>query len=114
MELDEKMLLLLVYLAGGILLVILALPLIRNKVKPNYWYGFRVAKTLEDPDIWYAVNRYTGKWLLVTGVCTIIGALILYLIPGLSLDAYALAVLGVFVAAFSICLVQSIRYLRSL
>jgi hypothetical protein len=43
------------FVVSGLLLCVLAIPMILKKVKPNFWYGFRVRKTLENPDIWYAV-----------------------------------------------------------
>jgi hypothetical protein len=88
------------YVGTGLLLCILSIPMILKKVKPNGLYGFRVKKTLENPDIWYAVNCYSGKWLLATGLITIISTIVLAYVPGLSIDAYALAVLAVFTIAF--------------
>jgi uncharacterized membrane protein len=51
----------------GILFVALSIPLIRNRVPPNRFYGFRTAKTLSDPKIWYEVNRISGNDLLIAG-----------------------------------------------
>ena len=51
----------------GIMFVGLSIPLIRNRVPPNRFYGFRTAKTLSDPKIWYEVNRISGNDLLVAG-----------------------------------------------
>ena len=55
----------------GALMIALAIPLIQGKVKPNSWYGFRITRTLSDPDIWYAVNAYAGKGLLAYGAIII-------------------------------------------
>ena len=100
------------YLGSGLLLAILSIPLIFHKIKPNGLYGFRVKRTLEDPNLWYAVNEYAGKWLLVTGICTILVSVILYFIPGISVDGYALRCLGVFVVVIAIGMIRSVRYMR--
>ena len=55
------------YLISGVLLVLLALPLLYDKVPPNAFYGFWVAKTLDNPQIWYAVNRYAARRLVAAG-----------------------------------------------
>jgi uncharacterized membrane protein len=102
------------YLIAGLLLIGLSIPLILKKVKPNALYGFRLQQTLDDPQVWYAVNAYSGKWLLVAGIATIVAAIGFYLIPGISLDAYALACLGVVGTLLVIGFVQSIRYLNKL
>ncbi len=43
--------LLFIYMGGGLLLVLIALPLIAGKIKPNLYYGFRVPTTLKNPEM---------------------------------------------------------------
>ena len=63
--------LVLLYIAGGILLILLAIPLYLGSIKPNLWYGFRIRKTLENPNIWYAVNKFGAAWMMVSGLVTV-------------------------------------------
>jgi len=106
--------LVIIYVAGGLLLTAFSIPLVLGKIPPNGLYGFRVKKTLENPDAWYPANRYTGKWLLATGLLTAITAIGMYFIPGLSVDAYALGFLAIFGVAFATSIVMSVRYINSL
>jgi hypothetical protein len=106
--------LLVLYVAAGLLLIGLAVPLIWRKVRPNAWYGFRVRQTLTDSDIWYAANAYAGKYLLGVGVITVVTAIGLYRVPGITLDAYALACAGIILAALAVCVIQCFRYLAKL
>jgi uncharacterized membrane protein len=101
------------YIGGGLLLTGLSIPLILRKVKPNYWYGFRVKATLEDPVIWYEVNAYAGRRLMVVGLLTVVAATGLYFTPNLSLDSYALGCMAVSVGGLTLTLIQSARYLKS-
>ncbi len=110
----DRLILLALYVGAGLLLAGLSVPLINKKIPPNAWYGFRVPKTFQNDSIWYAANQYAGKRLLVTGIGTLIAAVGLSLLPQLSLDAYAIGVLGVFAVILFIGLVQSFIYLRSL
>jgi len=105
---------LILYVVLGLLMVVLAVPLIKHKVKPNGLYGFRVPQTLNDPDVWYAVNAHFGRRLLVTGMATTLAALLLYRLPGLDVDSYAWALLAVFVLFFGVGVVQSWRYMNAL
>lgn len=107
-------LLLVFYVGAGLLLIALAVPLIRRKVPPNAWYGFRVPQTWSDPEIWYAANAHAGKYLLAVGVITVLAAIVLYLVPGISLDAYALACAGIILAALTVCAIRCFRYLAKL
>jgi hypothetical protein len=52
--------------------------------------------------------------LLVTAACFLIGSIILYFIPGISVDAYALGCLAFFAIPFTIGLLQSVSYLWAL
>ena len=100
------------YVIFGILMAVLAIPLLLDKVPPNPWYGFRVPSTLSDPTLWYKANRYMARWLLLTGIITIAAAIILYFVPGLSVDSYAWWLLAIFGVPFVAMIVASFRYLR--
>jgi MFS family permease len=104
--------LLLGYVVAGLVLAALSVPLIRRRVGPNAWYGFRVRRTLQDAAVWYEVNAYAGRRLFVAGLVTAAAALALALVPGLSVDLYALACLAAALVAIGVAIVQSFRYLR--
>jgi hypothetical protein len=61
-------------------LIGISIPLIQGRLGPNPWYGFRVRRTLEDPDLWYPVNAYSGWWGLSVGVAEIVVAAVLYIL----------------------------------
>jgi hypothetical protein len=102
------------FVVSGLLLSVISIPMILKKIKPNGLYGFRVKKTMENPDIWYAVNSYSGKWLLGTGLVIVAAATGLSFVPNLTIDTYALSVLAVFVFAFAVSIAASVRYMNSL
>lgn len=58
----------------GVLYIGLGLPLLRGRIRPNRWYGCRTKKTLSDERIWFAVNRVTGRDLIIGGISLIITA----------------------------------------
>ncbi len=51
--------------------IVVAFPLVMQKVPPNWWYGFRTRKTLADPDVWYRANYLGGVGLLYAGVVSL-------------------------------------------
>jgi uncharacterized membrane protein len=112
---SDKEIILAIYAGGGIFLILISLPLLAGKIPPNLLYGFRVPKTLNNPQIWYEINRYAARWLILTGVVTSIAALAIYAIfPDMSLDAYALACLAVFSLVLIYGVSQSFLKLRSM
>jgi hypothetical protein len=101
-----------IYILGGSVLIVLSVPLIFRRIPPNSVYGFRIRWIMEDPELWYSVNAHTGKWVAFVGVCAILGAVGLSLIPGISVSVYAFACLGFFAASFALALLEAIRFLR--
>ena len=55
-----------------------SIPLIFKRIKPNYFYGVRTKKTLENKEIWYKANKIFGILLYITAIIMIIGSMILY------------------------------------
>ena len=109
-----KSALLIPYLIIGSALVVLSIPLIRQRIAPNRWYGFRVRRTLEDPKVWYAVNRYSAFHLLGLGVAMLGVAVICYAVPGVSFVADAIISTSVMLAGLAFALIRSFRYLARL
>lgn len=74
---DEVLTSALAFAAVGVLFVVSGIPLRMGRVRPNDWYGCRTRKTLSDEKVWYAVNRVTGRDLVVAGLAVIAGSLAL-------------------------------------
>lgn len=49
------------------LFILLSIPLILKKIKPNRVYGVRLKATLSDESIWYRANRYFGWHIFIVG-----------------------------------------------
>lgn len=99
---------------SGLFLAGISVPMILGKIPPNGLYGFRVKKTMENPEIWYAVNTYSGKRLFVSSLIMVAAAACFPFIPGISVDTYSYAVLGVWSVTFGYTIIDSARYLKSL
>lgn len=54
-----------------VLVGVLCLPLLLQKVPPNLLYGFRTARTLSNPDIWYPANAFSAKAMLLAMVLVV-------------------------------------------
>jgi hypothetical protein len=104
------------FVALGLLMVGLAVPMIRGWVKPNLWYGFRTAKTLSNEEIWYKANAYSGQWMLVIGLILAAASVVLYLIPSIRVDlvTYNIIILIVTMVGLVVMVYQSFRYLQTL
>lgn len=93
----------------ALLCILLARPLIRGKVAMNYLYGVRFRRSFESDEIWYEINRYGGRRMIVWS----------YALLGLGLVALFTPPAWTVLLAFAPVLylipcVESYRYLRSL
>lgn len=48
----------------SLLLIVVAVPLLQNRVAPNRLYGVRTSKSLASPENWYRINHYGAKQLI--------------------------------------------------
>jgi SdpI/YfhL protein family len=90
----HRMLILIMFVPTALLIMGLALPLIRGAVKPNWLYGFRTSDTVSDPDLWYPANAYAGRWLLAVGAVMLLATCVVFWIPSVSDDAYAIGIVS--------------------
>ena len=92
----------------GLLFIILSLPLIYKKIKPNRWYGFRTEKTLSDERIWYEANRIAGYDLLIAGIAIVVGSVLISILsklfPGLPNETLKVALV---IVALGIAVIHS-------
>ncbi len=107
------LILLLVFLVLGLVTALISVPLIARRVEPNLIYGFRVRRTLENRALWLDVNEFFGWRLLVTSIVQILASFCLYVVPGISVEAYTLSVLVAFAVVFSLGMNQTMRFLNS-
>lgn len=97
----------------GLLFIGISIPLILRKIPPNRIYGFRVAKTLGNPDIWYRANEYAGKLMAIAGVVITLASVGLGML-GMADSVYAMSMVVVTTVSLIIALIFSFIYLKTL
>ena len=93
---NEDLVIIFVFIFVGALEIVMGIPLMYEKIKPNWFYGFRLPKTVSNKDIWYKVNKKTGKDLVLSGIIVVILSLTL-LFLNLNIDIVVLVIIQVFV-----------------
>lgn len=68
----------------------LGIPLALRKIRPNRWYGFRLSKIVYKPEIWYSVNEFGGKAMILTAIAMLGLATGISIVPGLSDRTYTI------------------------
>ena len=104
-----------IFSIAGIVFMALGVPLFQQRVPPNSWYGCRTTKSLSDKKIWYAVNRVTGRDMIIIGMVVIVSALVVLLFGARINSTYAaMILLFILVCATIGMVVNSIRTLKRL
>lgn len=58
--------------------LLFAIPLWMGRIGPNRWTGFRNAKTLADPALWFAVNSIMGMEMFFLNLAILALTMIFY------------------------------------
>ena len=98
----------------GLVFVIISIPLILEKIPPNRWYGFRTEKTLSNSEIWYRINKYTGKDLFIVGILLLLIAPVLFVSKD-RLPETVINLLGLLIVVLLVAIVvRGLLYLRKM
>jgi uncharacterized membrane protein len=84
-----------------------SIPLLLRKIPPNGIFGFRTARTLSSPEIWYPANVFSARAMLVAMSLT---AALTWIVPDEFPGLFPVLLL---LAAVLIVLVASLLHLRS-
>ena len=100
---------------SSIVIVVISIPIILGKVKPNGLYGFRTYKTLSNETIWYKANKFLGYTLVFAGLISILLTLLKEYYPQLiPFSSYHYFGIVVFIVPIFIATISSLVYLSKL
>jgi uncharacterized membrane protein len=74
--------------------IAISIPLVRRRVKPNWFYGLRIPSTFADDQVWYEANAKSGRDLLALGAAICLAGLVLTLFPGMTTELQLALVVG--------------------
>lgn len=98
----------------GVVFFAVGVPLFMQIVKPNWIYGCRTKRTLNNEQLWYKVNRRGGRNFMLAGIVLTKAAAGLYLLrPPWSGDKYTLVLLGIMIGAMALATLDTFRYERN-
>jgi hypothetical protein len=78
---DRSTMLALSNILVGILIIAVSLPLQKNKIRMNCWYGMRFRKSFESDENWYKINRYGARRMMLWSMVIIAIGIMTFFIP---------------------------------
>lgn len=100
----------LVFALFGLIVALLAIPLILRRVPPNPLYGLRVPATFRDEQVWYDANAASGRDLIVLGAVAIAAA---FIVPVISTNPWVLQLAWIATAAGGAIVVAILGWRRA-
>lgn len=96
---------------SGVLIFLLAIPLILRRVPPNAVYGVRTKASFSSHSDWYRINNIGGRYLAVSGAIIFVVGIAGFFLPASRFDAYsigaaAVALLAVIIPCIRLCLLK--------
>lgn len=76
---------------SGLLLSLLAIPLILRRVPPNAVYGVRTKASFASDADWYRINAIGGRYLVFSGIIVFAVGIAGFFLPVSSRDTYSLS-----------------------
>lgn len=74
----------------GVLIFILAIPLILRRVPPNGLYGVRTRASFSSASDWYRINAIGGRYLAVSGLVILAVGVVGFFLPLSMRDPYSI------------------------
>ncbi len=114
---QEQALMVICFIALGLLLIGISIPLFYGKIGPNWFYGFKTKKTVSNREIWYKANKYMAKDFIKLGSLMILYNLVFLILVILRIDitiVIPVSSLVLFIGGAVIVAVRGLLYLRKL
>jgi len=99
---------------SGLLIALLAIPLVLRRVPPNMLYGVRTKAAFASDADWYRINALGGRYLAVSGLLIVITGLVGFFLPASVYESYSwwasgVSVAGILIPCLRLCLVKPAR-----
>jgi len=96
---------------SGLLIFILAVPLICRRVPPNSLYGVRTRASFASESDWYRINAIGGRYLAVSGLVILFVGAVGFFLPDSMHDPYSITaavvtLLVVIIPCIRLCLLK--------
>ena len=76
---------------SGILITLLAIPLLLRRVPPNSLYGVRTPASFASDLDWYRINAIGGRYLVLSGIVILVVGMVGFFLPGSVRDPYTIS-----------------------
>ncbi len=92
----------------GVLIIGTCVPLVRGKIKMNWWYGIRIKKAFESEENWYKINKYGAQRLILWSMVPLLTGILTLLVP---IGYMVSLLLAICVPTVFICIIPIIEIL---
>ncbi|RYX84554.1 SdpI family protein [bacterium] len=102
------------FLTIGLLTIALCVPLLQGKIKRNAFYGIRTPKAFESDELWFKINRYGARQMIMWSAAMVGLGVVTLFFPSADKDLLGMIFGLVVVVSLIIPTVQIFRYSKKL
>lgn len=101
-------------IVSALIVMGISYPLVKRKVKMNYFLGIRLKESLESEKNWYTINEYGGRQMMVWSVPIITAGIACLFLPVQGRGAILLLILGTLpmIICMSSAIIKTIKFAR--
>ncbi len=99
---------------SGLLISLLAIPLILRRIPPNALYGVRTKASFASASDWYRINVIGGRYLALSGIVILAVGIVGFFLPASAFAPYSIGaavatLLAVILPCIRLCSLKSSR-----
>jgi hypothetical protein len=101
----------LINISSALLFIAISVPLVKQKISMNSFYGFRIKRAFESNENWFKINTYGGKQLISWSIPLIIIGIFCFLFP---FESDRKDIMAIFLVALPITIFTSIAIIKTI
>ena len=59
----------------------ISIPMVKRKIPMNGWYGIRIQKAFQSEELWYDINAYGGRQLIIWSLPILVAGVACFFVP---------------------------------
>ncbi|MHB1000167.1 MAG: SdpI family protein [Armatimonadota bacterium] len=99
----------------AVIMFLLMIPMYKGSVGPNNYMGFRIKKSFESDELWYKINKYGARQMMIWSAALVIIGIASFFIPFNPAKPWTVFILlGAEIFILFIPIIQTLIYAKNL
>jgi hypothetical protein len=101
----------LINISSALVFILISVPLVKQKIGMNNFYGFRIKRAFESDESWFKINTYGGKQLIKWSIPLIMVGIFCFFFP---IESEQEGIMSIFLVALPIIVFTTIAIVKTI